>query len=76
MASRQRGETPNGFEQAGPLARAPVAPERPPTAKDRLDYIAAMLDELKVMSRQANCNTLAILIGRAHREALRRARAG
>ena len=44
MASRQRGETPNGFEQAGPLARAPVAPERPPTAKDRLDYIAAMLD--------------------------------
>jgi len=42
--------------------------------RDRLEYIAAMLQELKVMSKRANCRALAGLIGKAHGEAARRVR--
>ena len=34
-------------------------------------YIAAMVQELQIMSAQANCQTLAGLLELAHREAVR-----
>ena len=37
---------------------------------ERLDYIAAMVHELKVMSAQADCRTLTGLLDLAHQEAL------
>gem|GEM_PF-3931571 len=39
---------------------------------ERLDYIAAMVQELKTMSAQANCQTLAHLLDLAYREAVER----
>ncbi len=76
MRTRQSGESPNGLGRAKPSNRLTIPAQRATTAKDRLDYIAAMLEELKIMSEQADCHPLAVLIERAHREALRRARAG
>lgn len=75
MTTRQSGENSNGLDRAKSPSRLTIPAPRATTAKDRLDYIAAMLEELKIMSQQANCQPLAVLIGRAHREALRRARA-
>jgi hypothetical protein len=43
---------------------------------ERLDYIAAMVQELKVMSAQADYRTLAGLLDLAHQEALLRRRSG
>jgi hypothetical protein len=40
------------------------------SATERLDYIAAMVQELKIMSAQANCRTLAGLLELAYREAV------
>jgi hypothetical protein len=43
--------------------------------KDRLEYIAEMVQELKIMSAQANCQDLADLLESAYREAVRQGRA-
>lgn len=48
--------------------------ERPrdnPQRRDRLDYIADLVSELKGLSVQANCPALTTLLERAHQEALR-----
>ena len=41
---------------------------------ERLDYIAAMVQELKMMSAQADCRTLTSLLELAYHEALQRRR--
>jgi hypothetical protein len=41
------------------------------SSEDRLDYIAELVQELKVMSEQANCQTLADLLEQAYLEAVR-----
>ncbi len=46
----------------------------PTSPVERLDYIAAMVQELKTMSAQANCQTLAGLLDLAYREAKQRRR--
>jgi hypothetical protein len=76
MTTRQSGENPNGLDRVKSLNRVSIPIHGSTTAKDRLDYIAAMLEELKAMSQQANCRALAGLIERARREALRRTRVG
>ena len=43
---------------------------------EQLDYIAAMVQELKIMSAQADYRTLAGLLELAYHEAVRRRRAG
>lgn len=42
---------------------------------ERLDYIAALVQELKIMSVQANCQALAGLLELAYLEAVRQRRA-
>jgi hypothetical protein len=54
--------------------RSDAAAPRATSCGERLDYIAAMVAELKAMSAQANCQTLAGLLELAHREALQRRR--
>jgi hypothetical protein len=46
------------------------------TPAERLDYIAAMVHQLKIMSAQANCQTLSGLLEMAYREAVRQRNAG
>jgi hypothetical protein len=41
---------------------------------ERVDYIAAMVQELRIMARQANLRTLANLLELAYREALQQRR--
>ncbi len=57
---------PTGVEITAPT----VSPQ------DRLGYIAEMVQELKIMSVQANCQVLADLLESAYREAVRQTRAG
>jgi hypothetical protein len=46
------------------------------SAKDRLEYIADMVQQRNIMSAQANCEVLAELLEWAYREAVRQGRAG
>ena len=41
------------------------------SATDRLDYIAELVQELQIMSAQANCHALASLLEQAYLEAVR-----
>ena len=47
----------------------------PVSSSECLDYIAAMAQELKAISANANCKTLAGLLDLAYREAVQRRRA-
>jgi hypothetical protein len=76
MSTRQGGDNGNGFDEAGLGSSPPSAPASAISANDRLEYIADMLRELHVISEQTNCPALTSLLGCAHREALRRRRAG
>ena len=71
--SAENGKTVNGaeFPTQSEIAALPVA-----SSKDRLEYIAGMVQELKIMSAQADCEVLADLLERAYREALRQRGAG
>jgi hypothetical protein len=60
-------ECPNGSEIGSPAGAAP---------QDRLEYIADMVRELKIMSAQANCPVLSDLLEHAYREAMRQRSAG
>jgi len=75
MARQQgakNGERLDGtvFPSRSDIAALPVA-----SSRDRLEYIAEMVHELKVMSAQADCQALADLLERAYREAVRQRRA-
>ena len=59
------------FPAESEIAALPMA-----SPKDRLEYIADMVQELKIMSAQANCQVLADLLERAYREAVRQCRGG
>jgi hypothetical protein len=77
------GEARSGGAEKGPIWRLgrAVSTETPEAGTgrrsvgERLDYIAEMAQELKVMSAQAGCRTLAGLLELAHLEALQRRRA-
>ena len=47
-----------------------------PSPVDRLDYIAQLVGELKVMAADANEPALAVLLELAYQEAVRKRRAG
>jgi hypothetical protein len=49
---------------------------RPPTRAEHLDYIAAMLCELKAMSTRTRCPALTVLLELAYRKAVKERRAG
>ena len=53
-----------------------ITVSRVASPKDRLEYIAEMVQELKIMSAQANCQVLADLLEPAYREAVRQGRIG
>jgi hypothetical protein len=76
MTARQSAENGKSlneadFPTASEIAALPVA-----SAKDRLEYIADMVQELQVMSAQANCQVLADLLERAYDGPVRRRRTG
>jgi hypothetical protein len=58
---------PTGSEITKPVVASP---------KDRLEYIAEMVRELKIMSAQANCQVLADLLERAYLETVRQGHIG
>jgi 23S rRNA A1618 N6-methylase RlmF len=49
---------------------------RAPTRAERLDYIAAMLCELKAMSTPTQCPALTVLLELAYRKAVKERRTG
>ena len=77
MRSRQSAENGRtvGWRRKSP-ARSEIAASPMTSPQDRLEYIADMVQELKIMSAQANCQVLADLLERAYREAVRQRRAG
>jgi hypothetical protein len=44
---------------------------QPPLRKDRIEYIADLIQELKIMAGQADCDVLADLLEQARLEAVR-----
>jgi hypothetical protein len=52
--------------------RLGVAEPQPATELERLDYIAAMAQQLKSMSAEVKCHTLTALLDLAYREAVHR----
>jgi len=76
MSTGQGRDNGNGLDGTGFESGPAPAPASAISANDRLEYIADMLRELHVMSEQTNCPALTSLLGCAHREALRRRRAG
>jgi hypothetical protein len=70
MASRRGGRR---RRKANPDRRADPSPtEGVPSRAEQLEYIADMLQQLKIMSAQADCPALTELLERAHREAAKR----
>jgi hypothetical protein len=71
--SAKNREPLNGaeFPSRSEIATPPIA-----LSRAQLEYIADMVQELKIMSAHANCQVLADLLGQAYREAVRRSRAG
>jgi len=71
--SAENGKPLNGaeFPSGSEIATPPIA-----LAQAQLEYIADMVQELKIMSAQANCQVLADLLGQAYSEAMRQSRAG
>ena len=59
------------FPSRSEIAAPPIA-----SSQAQLEYIADMVQELKIMSAQANCQVLADLLELAYREAVRQSRAG
>ena len=76
MDSQRGAENGDRLDEAALPSRSDITASPVASAKDRLEYIADMVRELKIMSAQANCQELTDLLGRAHREALRQRRAG
>jgi hypothetical protein len=63
----------NGADRSRrPAKTADVAALSPSTPAELLDYIAAMVQELRIMSAQAGHGTLAGLLQQAYDEAIRR----
>ena len=76
MDSRQsakNGKPLNGTELP---SRSDIAVPPAASPQARLEYIADMVQELKIMSAQANCQVLVDLLGRAYQEAVRQRRSG
>jgi hypothetical protein len=76
MNTRRGAENRERVDAAGLPTGSEIAVPPAASTKDRLEYIAEMVQELKIMSAQANCQDLADLLERAYREALRQGRAG
>ena len=77
MRIRQSAYRGNGADRGHTRASRPEIPALAlGSSSERLDYIAAMVQQLKIMAAQANYRKLAGLLELAHQEALRRRRAG
>ena len=63
----------NGASECKPRPQIGAVSES--SATERLDYIAAMVQELKMMSAQADYRTLTSLLDMAYHEAVQRKRA-
>jgi hypothetical protein len=69
------GSGRDGSRGEGGCSRPVLDARSPTTPAERLEYIAAMVQELRLMSAQANCQALASLLDMAYREAEQRRRA-
>jgi len=77
MRIRQSAYRGNGADRGRAHASRPETPALTlGSSSERLDYIAAMVQQLKIMAAQANYRKLAGLLELAYHEALRRRRAG
>lgn len=73
MRARHDGPVGNGADRAHrPAKTADVATPSHSTPAELLDYIAAMVEELRTMSARAGYGTLAGLLQQAYDEARRR----
>ena len=71
MDTRQGAENGDSVDATKLPSRSEIALPPVASSKDRLEYIAEMVQELKIMSAQANCQVLADLLERAYLEAVR-----
>jgi len=77
MRIRQSAYSGNGADRGHTRASRPEIPALTlSSASERLDYIAAMVQQLKIMAAQADYRKLAGLLELAYREALRQRLAG
>jgi hypothetical protein len=77
MRIRQSAYSGNGADRARTrTSRQEVGALALSSSSERLEYIAAMVQQLKIIAAQANYRKLAGLLELAYHEALRRRRAG
>ncbi len=68
--ARKAGDTErNGEGSSGLSARAPAAAADPVSGREAAEYIASLLEGLKVLAQQAHLPFLAYLLGMALEEA-------
>ena len=80
MRTRHRSDSgnlgnPQQIRKRGQEAKPEVVSLAGSSVGDRLEYIAAMVRELKILSLQASCPTLTGILDLAFQEALQRRRA-
>ena len=75
MTEQRGAENGERLDETAFPSRSDITPAPVASSSDRLEYIAQMVRELKIMSDQAHCQALADLLERAYREAVRQRRA-
>jgi len=77
LRSRRSGDGDLGAEPSRACtSRSEIPALALSSSSERLDYIAAMVQELRIMSAQADYRALAGILELAYHEALRQQRAG
>ncbi len=71
MDTRESAKNGQSVDGAKFPSRSEIAVAQPTSRRDRLDYIADIVQELKIMSTKADCHALADLLERAYLEAVR-----
>jgi hypothetical protein len=74
MRVRHNAESGSEAQEGRKFPDRPAIAALASSSAERLDYIAAMVQELRMMSAQANCPRLAGLLDLAYREAVQRRR--
>ena len=71
MDTRESAKNGQSVDSATFPNPSEIAVAQPASRRDRLDYIADIVQELKIMSAQADCHALADLLEQARLEAVR-----
>ena len=75
--SAKNGQSMDGAMDGGTFpTRSEIPVLQPASRIDRLEYIADIVQQLRMMSAQADCDALSDLLDRAYQEAVRQRRAG